>query len=204
MKTLPKEPLNLVVAGVGGQGNVRLASLVGSALMKKGYFVSVADTLGAAQRGGAVTSHVRISKETMYGPFVLEGRADIILGMEPVETLRMLVKFGNPEVATITNPRPIYPVDVLSGKAQYPDLAKAIRIIKKLSAKWWMINATDEALKLGNPIFTNVILIGALIGSGLVPLDNNVMGQVLLEAFPNEFDTNMMLLNRGIELVSLK
>jgi len=67
-----------------------------------------------------------------------------------------------------------------------------------------MINATDEALKLGNPIFTNVILIGALIGSGLVPLDNNVMGQVLLEAFPNEFDTNMMLLNRGIELVSLK
>ena len=135
MKTLIKDPINVVVAGVGGQGNIVISALIGTALVKKGYLVVVGETYGPSQRGGAVMSHVRISEETQYGPLIPDGGADIVLGMEPVETLRVLGQFGNPNVFTIFNPRPIYPLSVLSGEAEYPDSDRLEKNIKHLSGK---------------------------------------------------------------------
>lgn len=201
MKALTKDPTNLLVAGVGGQGNVRMAGLIGSALIKKGYFVNIGDTLGVAQRGGSVTSHIRISTKTEYGPLIPEGRADIILGLEPTEVLPALAKFGNPNVVTIVNPRPIYSVEVLSGRAQYPDLEKIIGSIRELSSKCWVVPATDEALKQGSPVFANIVLIGALIGTGLLPLDRKSMESMIREDFPKEFDVNIKLIDKGMEIV---
>lgn len=202
MKDLIKDPLNLIIAGVGGQGNVLMSFLIGCALVKNGYFVTVFDNYGASQRLGAVASHIKISKEASNNsPLLHEGDADIIVGIEPIELLRMLGQFGNPDVITITNTRPVYPVGVISGEAEYPDLDRAIETIGKLSAKSWVINATDEALKLGNPIFTNVILLGALIGSGVLRLDKRAMEVVLKEQLPKVFEMNMVALNKGLALV---
>ena len=202
MKTLMKEPLNLIVAGVGGQGNVLMSLLIGTALAREGYLVGVSDTYGASQRGGSVASHIRISKETQYSPLIPMGRADFILGMEPVETLRMLEQFGNPDVMTIINPRPVYPAAVISGDAEYPDLDKLVETIKKFSARSWIVKATDEATEMGSPIFANMILVGALIGTGMLPLDRKSFEPVLRERFTGErFDTNMRAFDRGIELV---
>ena len=201
-KALIKEPFNLIVAGVGGQGNVLMSLLIGRALVREGYFVGVGDTYGASQRGGSVASHIRISKKTQYSSLIPMGHADFILGMEPVETLRMLGQFGNPNVITITNPRPVYPAAVTSGDAEYPDLDKLIETIKKFSARLWIVNATDEAIKMGSPIFANMILVGALIGTGVLPLDRKSVEPVLRERFTGErFDTNMMAFDKGIELV---
>ena len=135
-------------------------------------------------------SHMRISSEPRYGPFTLDGRADIILGMEPLETLRALRTFGNPDVITILNPRPIFPVVVLSGEVEYPDMCNVVEIIRELSARSWIINATDEALKLGNPAFANVILLGALVGANVLPLDKESVEPVLREEFPTQVDAN--------------
>lgn len=202
MKDLIKDPLNLIIAGVGGQGNVLMSFLIGCALVKNGYFVTVFDNYGASQRLGAVASHIKISKEASNNsPLLHEGDADIIVGIEPIELLRMLGQFGNPDVITITNTRPVYPVGVISGEAEYPDIDRAIETIGKLSAKSWVINATDEALKLGNPIFTNVILLGALIGSGVLRLDKRAMEVVLKEQLPKVFEMNMVALNKGLALV---
>lgn len=202
MKDLTKDPITLIIAGVGGQGNVLMSFLIGSALVSQGYFVSIFDNYGASQRLGAVASHIKISKEVLNNsPLLHEGDADIIVGLEPVELLRNLGRFGNPDVMTITNTRPIYPIGVISGEAEYPDLDRALEIIGKLSAKSWIIHATEEALKLGNPIFANVILLGALIGSCTLPLDKSSMEAVLKEQLPKVFEMNMVALNRGLELV---
>lgn len=201
MKKLIKEPLNLIVAGVGGQGNVLLSHLIGRALVSQGYFVSIGDTYGASQRGGSVASHVRISGQTCHGSLIPSGRADIILGLEPAETLRMLGQFGNPDVVTITNTRPIYPSDVTSGHATYPNIDELLKLIGKLSARVIVVKATDEAFKLGNPIFANVILMGALIASGVLPLDKKSLEPILRENFPKEFDANRAAFSRGMELV---
>lgn len=196
-----KEPLNLIIAGVGGQGNVRMSLVIGEALVREGLLVTIGETYGASQRGGAVMSHVRISKEAECSPFISDGQADVVLGMEPVETLRMLGQFGNPHVVTIVNTRPIYSIDVTGGEAEYPSMEKLLDIIKELSARTWPVNATEEAQKLGNPILANVILIGALVGCGALPLDETSLEPVLRESFPEDLEANMTAFNRGIELV---
>jgi len=200
MKKLTKDPLNLIVAGVGGQGNVLMSLLIGRALVNQGYFISVGDTYGASQRGGSVASHVRISEHTCYGSLIPIGNADVILSLEPAETLRMLGQFGNPNVVTITNTRPVYPSDVISGHATYPKIDELLKLIEKLSATVIVVEATDEAFKLGNSIFANVILIGALIGSGALPLDKKSLEPILKENFPKEFDANMAAFNKGMKL----
>lgn len=200
-KQLVKDPLNFIITGVGGQGNVMISLIIGNALVKEGYLVTIGETYGASQRGGPVMSHVRISRETQCSPFIPDGHADIILGMEPVETLRMMRQFGNPDVVTIINPRPIYSIDVTGGQAEYPDLDKLMETIKEMSAKTWIVNATEEAQKMGNPIFANSILIGAIIGSGVLPLDEKSVEPILQETFPKEIEANMKAFNKGIELV---
>ncbi|MDP3878900.1 MAG: indolepyruvate oxidoreductase subunit beta [Dehalococcoidales bacterium] len=201
MKKLVKDPLNVIIIGVAGQGNVVISYLISQALMRDGYLVSFGNVYGSNQRGGPVMNYVRISQEITYGPFIPEGHGDIILGMEPVEALRMLGEYGNPDVVTIVNPRPIYSIDI-SGTGAYPEVSKVIDTIKSMSAKTWVINATDEAQKLGNPILSNVILVGALIGSGGLPLDRSSIEPILKERFPKAFELNMKAFDRGVELVT--
>jgi indolepyruvate ferredoxin oxidoreductase beta subunit len=198
MKMLTKDPLNLIIVGVGGQGNVMISSLIGRAFVTQGYFVTIGETYGASQRGGSVISHMRMSKGNQYSPLIPNGHTDIILGMEPVETLRILQQFGNPDVITIANSKLVHATGT-----EYPDLGEVAEAIKKLSAKLWLINATDEALKLGSAIFANTILIGDLIGSGILPLNKKSLEPILRESLPEEkFEVNMVAFNKGMELVS--
>lgn len=197
-----KDPFNLVIAGVGGQGNVVLSQLIGTALVNAGYLVTIGETYGASQRGGPVMSHMRVSKEMVYSPLIAEGTADVILGMEPSETLRMLGRFGNPEVKTIVNPQPIYSVDVAGGEAEYPEMDKLMDAIKGLSAKTWVVSATEEADKMGSPIVANTILVGALVGSGVLPLDRKAMEPILQERFPKALEVNLKAFDKGMALVA--
>ena len=200
-KALIKDPLNVIITGVGGQGNVMISLTIGSALVRQGYVVTVGETYGASQRGGPVMSHLRVSEDTQYSPLILEGQADVILGMEPSETLRILGKYGNPKMVTLFNPRPIYSIDVISSDAEYPDLDKLTQMIKGLSAKTWMVNATEEAEKMGRPIVANTILIGSLVGLGVLPLDREAMMVELKDRFPKAFELNMKAFDRGMELI---
>jgi indolepyruvate ferredoxin oxidoreductase beta subunit len=196
---LHKEPLNLIIAGVGGQGNVLLSACIGTALLTEGRMVSVADTFGVSQRGGSVASHIKISKKTLYSSVTLEGKADIILGMEPVETLRTLGEFGNPQVVVIVNPRPIYP----SGGAAYPDLEELKHLIIRFSSRAVFINATEEALNMGDHLYANIILLGSLVGSGLLPMGSESMIPVLEERFPGKLrKPNINAFKRGLKLGS--
>ena len=180
------DPLNIVVCGVGGQGNILVARLVGRSLAKRGYLVTIGETYGASQRGGDVMSHIRLSTRKKYGPLIPPGCAHIVLGLEPLETLRMLVDYGNPRVATITNTRPILPVTVGMGVAEYPDYGELRRAINELSGHVWFVDATEVALGLGSVRLTNVVMLGALIGSSLLPITGAQLEEELKERFPGD------------------
>jgi len=198
-KRLEKEPFNLIIAGVGGQGNVLLSAFVGTALVNEGFMVSVADTFGVSQRGGPVTSHIKISEKTLYSSVTLEGKADMILGMEPVETLRTLGEFGNPHCVVIANPRPIYP----PGGASYPALDEVKKSIVRLSSHTTFVGATEEALKMGNPIYANVILLGSLVGADILPITKETVMPILEERFPGKLlEANIKAFNKGVELIA--
>ena len=198
-----EDPLNLVISGVGGQGNIMLSRLIGRSLLSKGYFVTIGETLGVAQRGGAVMSNVRISEKMPFGPLIPEGKAHIILSLEPLEALRMLVRYGNPEVTTITNFHPLFPVSVLSRKDQYPDYDALKKTIIELSESAWFVDATDMGLKLEAPIVANVIMLGALIGINSIPLTKKDIEEEIESSFsPDRVKLNIKALKIGIDSVT--
>ncbi|MEW6187063.1 MAG: 2-oxoacid:acceptor oxidoreductase family protein [Thermodesulfobacteriota bacterium] len=200
-KHIKKDPLSLIIIGVAGQGNVVTSSLVCDALVNEGFQVTFGQTYPAQQRGGPVINYIRISEKMAASPIIPEGRADIIVAMEPVEAMRMLSLYGNPRVMTMVNPRPIQAMDISGQGTKYPAMEKLMRDIKDLSGKTWVVPATEEAQKLGNPLLANVILVGALIGSELLPLTREIMESVLRDRFPKALDINLLALEKGIDLV---
>ena len=83
--TLTSDPYNLIIAGVGGQGNVLASRVLGGMLTDKGYHVTIGDTFGASQRGGSVMSHIRISEEANWSPQIPKGRAHMLIALEPTD-----------------------------------------------------------------------------------------------------------------------
>jgi indolepyruvate ferredoxin oxidoreductase beta subunit len=197
-----KDPLNLIITGVGGQGNILISKLIGEAMLEDGYWVTIGETYGASQRGGSVASHIRISKKTQHGPLTPEGRADIILGLEPVESLRMLCLYGNPKTSVITNIRPIHPMAVAIGEAEYPSLEMIKQGIRELSREAWYLDASEIAIGLGAPLLTNMVMVGALIGSGLIPLEEEKFMRQLEMNFEKErLSSNLKAITLGVSTI---
>jgi indolepyruvate ferredoxin oxidoreductase beta subunit len=195
-----KDPLNVIVTGVGGQGNVLISQLLGKILVKAGYHVTIGETYGASQRGGAVMSHVRISRQAQYGPFIPEGQADVILGLEPIETMRVLAQYGNSDVTVIANSRPVYTMAVTTGMVDYPTTEEIEKTLGELSRTAWLINATEIALELGAPILTNIVMAGALVGSQRLPLRPEALEAALRESLPSDkVELNLQAARRGLE-----
>jgi len=197
-----KDPINVIITGVGGQGNVLASQVVAGAAVETGYFVSVGETYGASQRGGSVMSHVRISKDRQYGPLIPRGQADIIIGFEPLETLRVLLDYGNPGTCAIYNTRPIYPIGCLSGQEQYPEISQLEQAISEITSKACSIKATDLAMEAGSPLAANMVMTGALAGSGLLPLDLSYYKEVVSLLFKDKIlELNLKALELGINAV---
>ncbi|MDI6776572.1 MAG: indolepyruvate oxidoreductase subunit beta [Syntrophales bacterium] len=201
-KQLSKDPYNIVITGVGGQGNVMASRLLANMLVRKGCQVTIGETFGASQRGGSVMSHLRVSAESVWSPQIPKGRADIVAALEPVEALRVLMRYGNPGVKVLTNTRPIYPVGVIAGELDYPSPEEIRATVKELSAYAWFIAATDEAIKLGNPILGNIVMIGAIAGMGELPIAREDFREVIVSSMPAEkLDVNLKAFDIGVEKV---
>jgi len=193
-----RETYNLIITGVGGQGNVLSSQLIGQALVGKGYFVTIGETYGASQRGGSVMSHIRISSKKQLSPLIPRGKADIVIGLEPVEALRVLTVYGNSQTVVLSNTRPIYPVDVTSGDEKYPEHAEIQRALKDLSRQVHYIPATEKAMEMGSPILGNMIMMGALLELNLLPLSPAEFRETLGRSFKEaRLETNLRALEEG-------
>jgi indolepyruvate ferredoxin oxidoreductase beta subunit len=196
------DPFNIIISGVGGQGNILLSRLIGRMLTDKNYSVTIGETFGAAQRGGSVHSSLRVSRTRSYGPLVPEGRAHAIIGLEPLETLRMLQVFGSPDVITVTSTNPTYPVGVLSKRVAYPaldDLRSAIRSLSKAS---WFIDAAAIARELKSPIVANIVMLGAVTATKMLPVSMEEVEEEIRQSFPaSKVDLNLEALMRGVRAV---
>jgi len=197
-----RDPLNLIVCGTGGQGNVLLSRLLARMFLKKGFNATIGETFGMSQRGGNVMSHVRISNTRSYGPLIPEGQGDVILSLEPMETLRVLGDYGNPEVVVISNVRPVYPMATITGEKDYPDLAEMKRVVEEMSSRCWFLDATEISLEMGNPILTNMIMMGALVQTEVVNLAKCDVVNIIRETFPDKTARiNIKAANRGMKAV---
>ena len=201
---LSKDPYNIIITGVGGQGNVMASRVLSNMMVRNGYYVTIVETFGASQRGGSVMSHIRISSQSAWSPQIPRGRADIVVSLEPIEAIRVLKSYGNPKVKVLTNTRPIYPVGVIAGELDYPSLEEIRVSVEELSSIAWFINATDEAVKLGNPILGNIIMIGAMSGIGDLPLRREEFKEVISESLTEDkLDINLKAYDMGASMIEL-
>jgi indolepyruvate ferredoxin oxidoreductase beta subunit len=197
-----KDPFNVIITGVGGQGNVMASRILSNMLVQKGYFVTIGETFGASQRGGSVMSHIRISSHSTWSPQVPKGRAHIVVTLEPIEAIRVLANYGNEGVKVLTNTRPIYPAGVIAGESAYPDIGEIEATLKKLAFGVWLIDATDEAVKLGNPILGNIIMIGALSALGDLPVNRDDFDAVIRRSLPGDKTAdNLKAFDIGVALL---
>lgn len=198
--TLEKDPLNLIITGVGGQGNVLASHIVASAGIKEELYVTVGETYGASQRGGAVMSHVRFSSQAQCSPLISEGQADIVVGLEPVEALRVMAEFGNPKTRVIVSPRPIYPIWVLSGQAKYPPIEEILGNLEELADRVQVVDVSEDGEAL---VGTNVLMIGALAASGLLPIPIESFEEAMREILaPKDLEMNFQIFRKGMQAMA--
>ena len=191
--------LNIIIAGVGGQGNVRGAQILGSAAVKAGYRARVSDVYGIAQRGGPVVSHVRIGR-SISGNMIQEHSADVVVGLEPMEALRAVSKFLKPGGVAIVSTRPIYPVEVNTGKAAYPKIEDMLSIIRKAASRVIQLDATRIAEEAGIPIAANIVVLGVLAGIGVLPFQPEALKEMIRENIPRSIAQNLSAFDQGVAL----
>lgn len=202
--TLASDPYNLIITGVGGQGNVLASRIVADMLTRLGLFVTIGETFGASQRGGSVMSHLRISATSSYSPQIPKGKAHMVVALEPIEALRVLKDYGNPAAKVICNTRPIYPIGVICGDQAYPGDDDIRSWLRELSAVAWFIDTTRAAMALGNPIFGNIMAVGALAATGVLPLDRDHFETVLSQKMPpDKVTVNLTAFDQGREMIRL-
>ncbi|MBS4022450.1 MAG: indolepyruvate oxidoreductase subunit beta [Dethiobacter sp.] len=184
-----KEPLNIILTGVGGQGNIIASGLVGIAATMAGLKVTIGETYGASQRGGTVMSNIRISLREDFGPLIPTGCGDIIVAFEPLEALRIVSEYGNSETKIIVNNEPIYPLAVLMGESDYPAVNDILALLEKIVGDVITFNATALAREAGDPRVLNMVMIKALAVSGYLPFPASYFDEALetfLQGLPSE------------------
>jgi indolepyruvate ferredoxin oxidoreductase beta subunit len=197
---LKMKEFNIVLAGVGGQGILLAAEILGTAAIRERLNVQVSEIHGMAQRGGAVVSTVRIG-EKVLAPTVLEGQADVLFGFEPLETVRSL-RFASERTLVIMSDDKIQPTELTAKMTTYPSLDEIKEKIHGFTRKVIIVRATRLAKEAGNILAQNIVLIGALAATGLMPVKTESVLQTLRELVPaRHLDVNTKAFELGYEYV---
>lgn len=167
---------NIILCGVGGQGTILASRLIAAAAMNKNIPIETAETIGMAQRGGSVFSHLKMGDD-INGPLIGKGRADLIIAFEPGEAVRQLpfLKKGG---AVVANKRPVMPVSANIGLSAY-DAGSMLDYLKDTVSGLTLVDSDDALRKLGNDKVLNVLLLGAALRSGELGLDtDDIIGAI--------------------------
>ena len=179
--TTTKE-LNIIIGGVGGQGVVLMSELLGSAAVRDGVAVKGSEVLGMAQRGGSVFSNIRLGGETI-APLTPEGKCDVLIAVEPSEALRNIQYLAGDSVVVL-NTRKVYPFTVFLGKSGYPEIEAIVERLKRVTGRVITLDATALAQEAGSLQAVNVVMLGALYGTGLMPIKPETARAVIEARFP--------------------
>lgn len=190
---------SLLLCGVGGQGTVLASRILAQAAMEEGKFARTAETIGMAQRGGCVVSHVRIDSKDC-SPLVPLKKADILIAFEPGEAVRNL-PYLKPEGIVIVCDNPICPVTASLAGIEY-DSRKMIDYIKSKVDRVIVVDGNKICEECGSSKVVNVALVGTIIKTKAAELSEDSVKKVLKDKLKPEFlDMNMKALSLGMECI---
>jgi indolepyruvate ferredoxin oxidoreductase beta subunit len=174
---LTADKCDLLITGVGGQGNILASDVAGEVALAAGYDVKKTDTLGMAQRGGSVISHVRIGKK-VFSPLIKDGEVDILLAFEKLEGVRWTNSL-KPGAIVIMNDYAQPPLSVSLGVDRYPTDREVVEILKMRTNRIFLIDGTTASTKLGNARTLNIFMLGCL--SRFMPFEAEAWEKSILE-----------------------
>jgi indolepyruvate ferredoxin oxidoreductase, beta subunit len=187
----------LIIVAVGGQGNLLASKVLGEAALDSGIPVRMSEIHGMAQRGGVVESSMVFGDA--QSTIISDGQADVLVGFEPCETLRALNKC-NPDSVVITNLSPLPPFTVTTGQGVYPDIEAIQTLIGNKTRRLIALHAVDLAQKAGNTMAVNMVLLGALIRTEIVPVSEAAVKKAISTKTRKEFAaTNLKAFDLGFE-----
>lgn len=193
-----KEKINITLTGVGGQGVITAANILGKTAVRAGINVFVSEVHGMAQRGGSVNCTVRLGN--VSGPLIPKGSANAILSMEPSEALRY-IQYANKKTKIITDILPVIPFTVATGDEKYPEVEKIFNELKK-HGELYKVDAAKLAKKAGALITKNVVMLGALAGTDVLPFTPDFLLEVILQSVPKKYvDVNKHAFELGFNLI---
>ncbi len=175
---------NIILCGVGGQGTILASRLIAAAAMHRNIPVKTAETIGMAQRGGSVFSHLRLG-DGAHSPLIAKGFADLIIGFEPGETVRQL-PFLKKDGVVVVSSRPVMPVNAMIGKTAY-DPEQMITYLQENTKHLHVVDADKAAQELGSYKILNVVLLGAALQSGELGLIEEDLEAAVQEKVPEKF-----------------
>jgi indolepyruvate ferredoxin oxidoreductase beta subunit len=182
---------DIILAGVGGQGILSIAAVIGEAALEDGLYMKQSEVHGMSQRGGDVQSHLRISDKPVASDLIPSGNADIIISLEPMEALRYL-PYLKKDGWIVTNSKPFENIP------NYPEIEKVMNEYDKLPHKI-ILEVEQIAKDLGAPRASNVVLLGAaspFIGIGFDKLENGILS-IFGRKGEEIVTTNLKALNAG-------
>jgi len=178
-----KRKTNIVLTGVGGQGVITATNILGKATVNAEMNVYASEVHGMAQRGGSVICSVRIGE--VSGPLVASGTADAIISTEPIEALRY-IQYASKKTKVITDINPIIPFTVAVGGEEYPNLNEVFKEIKS-RANLYKIDALEIARDSGAIITKNIVMLGALAATEILPFKYNILLDTILDNVPEKY-----------------
>jgi len=187
----------LIIVAVGGQGNLLASKVLGEAALLADIPVRMSEIHGMAQRGGVVESAVVFGDAD--STIISDAEADVLLGFEPSETLRALNKC-NADTVVITNTAPLPPFTVAIGKGTYPDIQDIQELIRNKTARLIAFDAQDLAKQAGNIMSLNMVLLGSLIQTGIMPVSADKVKEAIRTSTKKAFvDINIKAFELGFE-----
>ena len=194
--------LNVILAGVGGQGTVLASRIIAKTALDAGLAVRSSETIGMAQRGGSVMSHVRIGA-SLFSPLVSLGQADLVIGFEPAEAARAL-PYLKPGGAVVVSAKAVMPfIPPRSTMTYHPE--QVLDFLQREIASLVVVDAEGMATRIGSPKVQNVILLGAALGSGHLGFSEAAIEASLRAIVKEKFhQMNLRALHEGAEAATRK
>ena len=195
-----KKCYKIYLIGIGGQGTIKTATIIGEAAMAQGLNVVMSEVHGMAQRGGTVVTEIKIGQ--VESPLVERNAADLILAFEPSEILRALDKIGK-QTRVIANSSIIVPFTVSLGISQYPEKNQLFDKLKKELDNFYLIDAEKLAKEAGHLIAANIVILGAAIAIPGFPVKKEIVVESIRKNLPSGvIDINIKALELGYKELS--
>ena len=199
-KTAVKNEINIIICGVGGQGVVLVSELLGQTAVRGKVAVKGSEVLGMAQRGGSVFSNLRLGGDAI-APMTPEGKCDVLIAVEPSEALRNINYLAKNSVVVL-NTTKVLPYTVYLGKSGYPTQDQIIEKLRKVTDRIITLDASGLAKEAGSLQAANVVMLGALFGTGLMPVREETAKESILARFKGKVgDINIKAFDLGYEYV---